>query len=460
MSMRDEDAISALGLTEAEAATLDPDVLRRAYLHAIKRHKPEVDPEGFQRVRAAFDHLKAEAQLFQRPPLLVEPAPAAPVPAAPPDLLAPFRERIESLTHGSHERVEAAREALAHFPSSAEARALLLDELPEWSHAQYVALATEGVEKGDADCLRRLLEFAPEKVPEAALERLEREGDAHQRLQMAEGLVLRGQALRALALLESVLQEAARDDTLAESALRVVLRFHCRAEREHASRAFKALRAWLDSHQPGVPKHTAAVLSLASDLEAVPLLPAALQKEVARSALAWNRDGLVAAAAVESRYHGFWARRRWRRQVERNAPSLANLLGFARFSWLRALLDVLFSGWSIMLMATLVIRPLVCSYVDTRDDEARGSRTYQVNNPAGEQLNALWTELERACEGRRDGQFCLTAGVLFHRAFSQPYCRPLLDAMTDLRQLIGKVAYGDAELARRILERFAPVCPP
>ena len=33
----------------------DADKVRRAYLRKVKKHKPERDPEGFQRVREAYD---------------------------------------------------------------------------------------------------------------------------------------------------------------------------------------------------------------------------------------------------------------------------------------------------------------------------------------------------------------------------------------------------------------------
>jgi len=34
-----------------------PKQIRRAYLRLVKRHKPEQDPEGFQRIRQAYELL-------------------------------------------------------------------------------------------------------------------------------------------------------------------------------------------------------------------------------------------------------------------------------------------------------------------------------------------------------------------------------------------------------------------
>lgn len=85
-------------MTAAEARTvlgLDPGVVdartaRRAYLRAVKRHKPEQDPEGFQRVRTAWEVLQRHlsgpirAPRATPPPERPEPARREPVPPPPP----------------------------------------------------------------------------------------------------------------------------------------------------------------------------------------------------------------------------------------------------------------------------------------------------------------------------------------------------------------------------------------
>lgn len=64
--MNTSDARALLGV-DPEAG---PEAIRRAYLRACKKHRPETDPEGFQRVRAAYELLshtlstRAAAEVF------------------------------------------------------------------------------------------------------------------------------------------------------------------------------------------------------------------------------------------------------------------------------------------------------------------------------------------------------------------------------------------------------------
>ncbi len=67
------DAFAELGLD----ATADAADVRAAYLRLLRTRSPERDPAGFQRLRAAYEHLKTpNARVaFARPST---PAPAAP----------------------------------------------------------------------------------------------------------------------------------------------------------------------------------------------------------------------------------------------------------------------------------------------------------------------------------------------------------------------------------------------
>lgn len=69
------DAMTELGIDDGASA----DDARRAYLRLLKTRKPDVDPQGFQRLRAAYELVKAGGRNQPH-------APASPVPAAPFDV--------------------------------------------------------------------------------------------------------------------------------------------------------------------------------------------------------------------------------------------------------------------------------------------------------------------------------------------------------------------------------------
>ncbi len=61
---------------------LDPKALRRAYLRKVKTCKPEVDPEGFARLRQAYELLLQQPEPDDEPG---DTAPEGPIPEAPPE---------------------------------------------------------------------------------------------------------------------------------------------------------------------------------------------------------------------------------------------------------------------------------------------------------------------------------------------------------------------------------------
>src|SRR5438876_5370374 len=132
-----QEARARLGLP-AEGS-LDKRALRAAYLQAVKRHKPEADPEGFQQVRSAYelldrmvalglDRTEAAADPPSPPevaplaPLVVPPTtPDPPQPDAPEapasDHLEPYRARLRDQPYGPWPvRAEIAWQAYDAFP--------------------------------------------------------------------------------------------------------------------------------------------------------------------------------------------------------------------------------------------------------------------------------------------------------------------------------------------------------
>lgn len=71
------DALSALGLS----LPTDADAARRAYMRLLKKHKPEVDPQGFMRLREAYEEVRAA---LSAPSIAEVAPPPAPSPEPPP----------------------------------------------------------------------------------------------------------------------------------------------------------------------------------------------------------------------------------------------------------------------------------------------------------------------------------------------------------------------------------------
>jgi hypothetical protein len=100
--------------------------IRRAYLRQVKVRKPEADPEGFCRLREAFDLLREQPELSFSPEILFRPGPADPeadLPGFEPDAFASELERIEAAST-PEELLEAADAALRVLHMAEERRVL------------------------------------------------------------------------------------------------------------------------------------------------------------------------------------------------------------------------------------------------------------------------------------------------------------------------------------------------
>jgi hypothetical protein len=128
--------------------------IRRAYLRLVKVRKPETDPEGFRRLREAFDLLREQPEPSPSPEILFRPRPAAERPAGrkaqqnPADLIeAAEAWFFEGETARAVEAVLAALE-------EAEARGGLPDPLPVI--LLILRLQGQGESAGAARVLERL----------------------------------------------------------------------------------------------------------------------------------------------------------------------------------------------------------------------------------------------------------------------------------------------------------------
>jgi hypothetical protein len=147
----------------------EPDTIRRAYLRKVKVHKPEVDPDGFKRVREAFEvlgrwaafqaHLRRQQTESAPEPGAAPPAPApepppsseaspAPLPAAAAISTAPssaskWAEVAELLTAKRHDE---ARALMVRLFSGEEA----LGPAPHPEQLLFVLLELQAASPGEA----------------------------------------------------------------------------------------------------------------------------------------------------------------------------------------------------------------------------------------------------------------------------------------------------------------------
>jgi curved DNA-binding protein CbpA len=103
--MTPQEPFALLGM----APTMELVAVKRAYFEALARHPPHQDPEGFQRVRAAYEALT-------RPGALAAAYLASPVDVG--ELAAQARERFDAALKKASEAASAARageEAVGQF---------------------------------------------------------------------------------------------------------------------------------------------------------------------------------------------------------------------------------------------------------------------------------------------------------------------------------------------------------
>ena len=271
-----------------------PKKARRAYLRLLKKHKPETDPEGFQRIRSAWERIKDapewEVESLRRPPLedvtaeelaggtpgepgppgeagegAPKPAPswskperswaeqvklshegklfdrAAPKPASPgpvepppdvePGTLAWFLEKGRFASDA--ERVDIAREAVAALPTDPEAWWMLHEALLVTNRITEAAAALRDAHRrGLEGFLEPLVRQHPEHVERLELDEARRAAREGRLspLAVANSFLVRGDAETAGAVFRDAFDDDARAPTV-HVALDFVLRL---ARAEHA----------------------------------------------------------------------------------------------------------------------------------------------------------------------------------------------------------------------------------
>lgn len=164
----------------------DSRAVRKAYLRLLKRHKPETDPEGFQRLREAFELAQrlAEAEPHSAIPTTpsVEPLPPPHTEPSPPRPAQVFWHRLQVAGNDGEAARHVLVEAIATCPDEPEFFLELAEMHAARGHVDAtVEVLQAGARQGHVECAVELLHWRPAAIGPEALERFAPElhfGDA------------------------------------------------------------------------------------------------------------------------------------------------------------------------------------------------------------------------------------------------------------------------------------------
>ncbi|NTX04098.1 hypothetical protein [Myxococcus sp. CA040A] len=172
-----EEARGELGV----AAEAEPDLVRRTYLRMLKTRKPEVDPQGFARLREAYELLKAAHDGTEAPRTSAAPEPVAPATVDAPHASGPlsadarldtFRARFSTLPSDAptDAPVLIAREAVESLPEAGEARHWLIKALMASNRKEEATQAfRDAFNQGHPEFLLAFAQTFPQRLTEAEI---------------------------------------------------------------------------------------------------------------------------------------------------------------------------------------------------------------------------------------------------------------------------------------------------
>jgi hypothetical protein len=274
------------------------DEIRRAYLRKLKTRKPEVDPEGFRRLREAYELLTENAEILFRvvtasPPELVVLTPPSQntPPPLPPSPIEDVRRRLAAIDH-SDERLAVLRRAVREHPGEASLRWWLLRELEDWGlEEEAVELLCRSDQEGLEGFFEHLAGQYPDALTEKDLERLVESGEPENLTIAAEAWLFRGAPERAVETLfraMAIADEA--DDPATPEPGRIVaflLRLQGEGDREEAERLQERFHERLRGAGREVDlldPQSAALLQIAQEIALLsPRFPAEIRTAITRA---------------------------------------------------------------------------------------------------------------------------------------------------------------------------------
>jgi hypothetical protein len=287
-----EHARSLLGVD----ASADAETIRRAYLRAIKKTKPERDPEGFQKIREAYELAKRFAGY----------APAPVVPSADEVQPANRYDALSARMQGQSldERLATLRAELA-VDGDPEIRRWLFEELHMEGRAEEAtALARAAADQGDKQMLLQLALDAPEELTDDEL----REVADRDAPRITGELIARGMKDEALAVVERSLGRFASDKHPdIRDALDTALVFVEEGAFDEAATTIARLREQITKLGIGahLMEHDKLDLMLVSDFVAVaPRLPGELRASVGKALRLGDLQSAEAEVSAFATVHG------------------------------------------------------------------------------------------------------------------------------------------------------------
>lgn len=193
-------ALQELGIERSAS----PDEARRAYLHGVKTHKPDTDPEGFRRLRESYEVV---AGLLKEQPAVEGEEDWEEEEDAAPELanLAARLSRLPSEFHGE-ERLAVLRQAVQDYPASPGVRWWLVQELRQTGlEKELLAVLRAAEAAGFPGFLETRIARFPDSVDANELARLESSGDLDTLSVTAKVYLQRSRPREAVAALNRVI---------------------------------------------------------------------------------------------------------------------------------------------------------------------------------------------------------------------------------------------------------------
>jgi hypothetical protein len=246
--MNEEEARGLLGFEQGTAH----DQLRRAYLRAVKKHPPERDPDGFRRVREAYellDHLEADEAFTMH----VEAA-QTPPPTEEHDPLEAFRRRAEGASRPRQRKIW--REAVEAHPKLPEPRWQLY-----WSSksaSQAAEVAVQAFRDGHEEFVFQALAAPkPEALPPEIWIAARNSDDPRARLALLGAMLRAGRLVQADVLLHDILRTSAHDREaplpMARTCIELIARLVGTRRVPRARVTLEAIQRWLEA--TGIERH-------------------------------------------------------------------------------------------------------------------------------------------------------------------------------------------------------------